>query len=390
MPSQAPERVSELDGIRGIAILVVMLYHIGMQTPAHPTYFYRLVLDTHGFGWCGVDLFFVLSGFLITGILLDSKGSRNYFSVFYIRRALRILPLYYLAVFLLFQVIPPAAHRFGWSWTEVSSTEQIWYWLHISNWRTAFVPLIYPEVSHFWSLAVEEQFYVLWPMLVLVCSRSRLLHLCAYLILGCIVIRNLPAVQILAAQYNNMLYRLTPFRMDSLLFGACAALISRNQQWAATARPYLWWVFASGIAGIAIVVAAAGTTSAYSGPMTRFGFSALGLTFACAVLLTTWHAGSDGIVARLLRGKVLTNFGKYSYAMYVVHASLAPCLVPRIDLPGFRPLAVGLRVLMELAATYLLALLSWNCIERHFLQFKSRFPYSRIEPAVAETTLGAN
>jgi peptidoglycan/LPS O-acetylase OafA/YrhL len=379
--------VGELDGVRGIAILAVMLFHIGMVSPEHPAAFYRVVLETHGFGWCGVDLFFVLSGLLITGILLDSKGSRNYFSAFYIRRALRIMPLYYLAVVLLFLVIPPVAHRFGRSWKEVSPTEQIWYWLHISNWRTAFAPNIYPEVTHFWSLAVEEQFYLLWPMLVLALSRRRLLQLCTCLILGCMLARNLPVIQTLAAQYDNMIYRLTPFRMDSLLFGACAALILRSQQWAATVRPYAWWIFASGIAGVACVVAAAGTTSAYSGPMTRFGFSALGLTFSIAVLLITWHAGSGGIVARVLRGKVLTSVGKYSYAMYVVHASLAPCLVPQIDLPGPRPLSIALRVLMELGATYLLALVSWNCLERHFLKLKSRFPYGEFTPVGTETEL---
>jgi peptidoglycan/LPS O-acetylase OafA/YrhL len=89
--------------------------------------------------------------------------------------------------------------------------------------------------------------------------------------------------------------------------------------------------------------------------MTRFGYTALGLTFTCVVLLTTWHAGSVGIVARALRGSLLAGFGKYSYAMYVVHTSLSPRLVPVIHLPGYGALAVELTIVLEIAATYVVA-----------------------------------
>jgi peptidoglycan/LPS O-acetylase OafA/YrhL len=88
------ERVRELDGVRGIAILLVLVFHyFGQALPAHPTLIREGIHQALAFCWCGVDLFFVLSGFWITGILLDTKGSANYFSAFYARRALRILPL---------------------------------------------------------------------------------------------------------------------------------------------------------------------------------------------------------------------------------------------------------------------------------------------------------
>jgi peptidoglycan/LPS O-acetylase OafA/YrhL len=369
------DRVSELDGIRGVAILLVMIFHFGVFIPMHPTVMSILASQAFVLGWCGVDLFFVLSGFLITGILLDSKSSVNYFSVFYERRALRILPLYYLAVFLFFWIIPVAAHRFGWFWTEISSTEQLWYWLHISNWRTAFNPSVYPIVGHFWSLAIEEQFYLVWPLLVLNCSPRRLLLLSACVILGCGLARNLPAVQVLAAQYPNMLYRLTPFRVDTLLFGACAALIIRDERWAARVRRYMVLAFASGCVIVAAVVAVARTTSAHSVPMTRFGYTALGLTCASAVLYATWHTGSSGVVARILRGRVLTSFGKYSYAMYVFHVPLIS-LVHVHRFPAY--VSFPLTILLRIGATYLVALLSWNCVERHFLKLKSQFRYSSI------------
>jgi peptidoglycan/LPS O-acetylase OafA/YrhL len=97
---RAPARVGELDRIRGLAILLVMLFHLDFVTPEHSTGIHDLAQQAFGFGWCGVDLFFVLSGFLITDILLKTRGFHNYLSTFYSRRALRILPLYYLAVLL--------------------------------------------------------------------------------------------------------------------------------------------------------------------------------------------------------------------------------------------------------------------------------------------------
>ena len=381
-PMRPPDRVSELDGIRGIAILLVMFFHFGSFVPNHPTLMYTTASQVLNFGWCGVDLFFVLSGFLITGRLLDSVGSQNYFSAFYVHRALRILPVYYLAVFVFFEVVPVAPRWFGWDVPKISSTEQLWYWLHVSNWRTAFDPYVYPQVGHFWSLAIEEQFYLAWPLLVLTCSRRRLLQVCAGLILVCWLARSLPPVQALSAQYPNLLYRLTPFRIDSLVFGASAAVIVRDQWWTTRAQRCLRLVFVSGCIVISAVVVVAGTTSTSSGPMTIFGYTALGMTFTCAVLYATWNAGSAGIGTRILRNSMLTSFGKYSYAMYVVHISM---MFIQIHMPpghGSTPLTI----LARIGATYLVAVLSWICIERHFLRLKRLFPYRQISPIACAAT----
>jgi len=378
------DRVAELDGVRGIAILLVMVFHFGSVTPSQSTFLNQIGHEAIGFGWCGVDLFFVLSGFLITGILLDSKGSLNYFSVFYARRVLRILPLYYFAVFVFFQVIPLLANRFGWNWTKISSTEQVWYWLHVSNWRTAFQPLVYPQVTHFWSLAIEEQFYLVWPAIVLVCSRRRLLQVCVFLIVASAVARNLPQVQELSAQYSNLLYRLTPFRSDSLLMGAAGALIVRDQSWTSRAHRWLKLIFALSCLAVAAVVAAAGTTSPHSGAMTRFGYSALGLLFVSGILYSAWHTGGDGI-ARILRSGLLTSFGKYSYAMYLVHAPLIPLV--RVRVVGHGVLSIILSIVAGMVATYVLALLSWNCLERHFLKLKGRFRYRRPQRGPSEMSV---
>jgi peptidoglycan/LPS O-acetylase OafA/YrhL len=354
------ERVKALDGVRGAAILMVVVYHFfGVQAPDHPTIVGLVIYHSFALLWCGVDLFFVLSGFLITGILLDTKGAANYFSVFYARRALRILPLYYAAVFALFVAVPFAAARAGLAWPRIAPGEQVWYWLHISNWRTAFHPGIYIEANHFWSLAIEEQFYFVWPAIVLICSRRGLMRLCIASILGCFLLRNLPVFQTLNAQYPSYLNRMTPFRVDSLLFGACSALIVRDARWSAIAQRHWRTAFVLGLAGIAIAVASGRSTASNTASMTGLGYTSLALTFAAVLLYVFWHNGSSCPVPRLCRSPVMTHLGKHSYAIYVVHLPLALHLI--------RPAA--------LVGTYVLSIVLRICLERHFLRLRGRFAY---------------
>jgi peptidoglycan/LPS O-acetylase OafA/YrhL len=140
--STAIQHVLELDGIRGLAISLVLLYHL--------TASFKM-------GWCGVDLFFVLSGFLITNILLRTKNSQSYFCSFYARRTLRIFPLYFFVLFLAFWILIPVAQHFGKA-PQSLDAGHLWYWFYISNWWNGTGHEI-DWLSHFWSLAVEEQFY---------------------------------------------------------------------------------------------------------------------------------------------------------------------------------------------------------------------------------------
>jgi peptidoglycan/LPS O-acetylase OafA/YrhL len=121
-----------------------------------------------------VDLFFVLSGFLITGILIDSKASDRYFRDFFARRLRRIAPLYYLSIAVIFWVALPLAKQPGnpASWAAISSGEQIWYWLPLANIHSVFSFHLEP-IGQFWSLAVEEQFYFVWPVVVLPVPEQR-------------------------------------------------------------------------------------------------------------------------------------------------------------------------------------------------------------------------
>jgi hypothetical protein len=153
-----------LDGVRGIAILLVLFHHFTVFDPITG------VGAWLGFaallGWCGVDLFFVLSGFLITGILIDARGSSRYFSSFYMRRSLRIFPLYFLVVFLSFVVLPrfPALHDVLAGPTDVVQWP---YWTYLVNFAIADrAQFLHGILDISWSLAIEEQFYIVWAVVV--------------------------------------------------------------------------------------------------------------------------------------------------------------------------------------------------------------------------------
>ena len=212
--------ILELDGVRGLAILLVMLFHFQGTRPhlVPKALVYPMIV-----GWSGVDLFFVLSGFLITGILIDTRDSENYFSSFYARRVLRIVPLYLIAVFLCFRVALPLARRWGVDLDPDGSLEP-WYWLHVSNWRSAFGRDVRP-LSHFWSLSIEEQFYVVWPAFVLWTKPRRLGAACAALAVTACALRCFAAAR---GAPPEALHRLTVFRIDALAIGGLLAAVGRS------------------------------------------------------------------------------------------------------------------------------------------------------------------
>ena len=230
-----------LDGVRALAFLMVFAQHyLGMP-----------------WGWAGVDVFFVLSGFLITGILYDSRDQPHRVRNFYIRRTLRIFPLYYGLMALLLLSYP----LFRWQWT--------WAWLvwpaYVGNFARGIHPYVYGSplemladfqplsgtirgfrlyLGHFWSLCVEEQFYLFWPWIVFwVRDRRKLIFICLACVVICPLMRVAGEQQL--PQYmldQEVLYRWTPFRIDALLLGGLVALVRRgplSQRMASAARALL-------------------------------------------------------------------------------------------------------------------------------------------------------
>ncbi len=358
--------IPELDGVRGLAILSVLLYHFSLP-PAVP----HVLSSALWLGWSGVDLFFVLSGFLITGILLDTRSAGNYLSSFYARRALRIIPLYLTFVFLYFAVALPLAHHWGY-WQKWDNSMQLWYWLHLSNWRSAFGndALL---LSHLWSLSVEEQFYLVWPMIVLFVRPSWLGYACLAMIAVPFALR----LAYLDNSYGpEFLYRLTPFRMDALAAGCLTAVIARNPAWRAATDAHIRLFILTALSLLLFVLFWTRSGSAYTPWMITLGYTSLAFAYACLVFSAYFYSGSSHWLAIQLRRPFLRTFGKYSYGIYVLHVPILyfqirfflnlSDRIPEYSRSALWILSIPLGVLLSFAASQA----SWHLLEKHCLRLK--------------------
>lgn len=373
--SRHPElkgHINALDGVRGLAIILVLLHHIAGSLQ----YEFQLdspVLEVMRFGWFGVDLFFVLSGFLITGILFEAKDSAYYYRNFYVRRTLRIFPLYFLAlaVALLLRETFGEPKLFGYA-------NPIWMWTYLTN---AYISLqgfgAFGLMDHFWSLAVEEHFYLVWPFAVLLGNRRQLMIFAAAAVLLSLGSRTALALYdgaspMLEAK-SAMLYVLTPLRMDSLAIGGFIALAVRGPGGVAALRRPALIALAACIAVIGTVLAVRGELSHDDISMQTFGFSTLAIAFGCLIVL----ALSTRAIGRALSGPVLRWFGRYSYGMYVWHPMIF-ILVWHSELGRSIRGGTGLMHILgssaiALSITLVVTLASFHFWEKPFLDLKKRF-----------------
>src|ERR1035437_5570398 len=261
--------IKALDGIRGLAILIVLMHHFGDGTLIPNSAFERAFSDVLQFGWCGVDLFFCLSGFLITGILLATVDHPNYFRRFYARRILRIFPAYYLFVaVIVLSVI--AANHFG--YYRHNTDGQLWIWFYLSNWHDTALP----RTGHLWSLAIEEQFYLVWP-LAIAAFRLRALSFCLYIAILSFIAR-LVAVYMFGCG-GRTIYMMTPFRMDGLALGGAAACIAASPQILSKVKGIIPWLVGI-FAVIALAIAVSYGPGASTNQMETFGYVALAISFS--------------------------------------------------------------------------------------------------------------
>ncbi len=226
-----------LDGVRGFAILVVTIYRIckELDPSGHPLV--AAVQRATAPGTRGVDLFFVLSGFLITGILLQSKGKPNYFRNFIVRRALRIFPLYFLSLCIGLWIIPKV---FNTQVFDMPRAEQIYLWTYTSNIRMSWLNIwCFGPFDHFWSLAVEEHFYFVWPAIVLMLSVRSLTVTCVGTIVVVAIARTFVAM---SPSWTTAVDVLTLFRIDALAMGALLAIALNSSKDHARIRCAAWIV----------------------------------------------------------------------------------------------------------------------------------------------------
>jgi peptidoglycan/LPS O-acetylase OafA/YrhL len=371
-----------------VAILLVMLLHFG-GSETDPTLgstplplLGKLYLRVADAGGHGVDLFFVLSGFLITGILYDAKGKPHYFRTFFMRRVLRIFPLYYGVLFAVFVPLH-VINLLGLApWPR--STEQEWgLWLYCTNvvmalrdtpvYDSAWLPL-----SHFWSLAVEEHFYLIWPAVIFAFGRRVSISICLACVASAIGFR---AWLLSHGGSAFAAAILTPCRMDALALGALLALLVRGPGGQGAARRWGWAFLAAGAASLVALRLAENVSAEVAGFATPVRMSMIALFFAGVVALAVGphRIGLSGLLGGNVPLKIL---GKYSYGLYVFHYALRPVcrwLFPASHLSAWTGTRLGgllLHATLAIALSLALAWLSWHLCEKHFLKLKRFFPTS--------------
>jgi peptidoglycan/LPS O-acetylase OafA/YrhL len=376
--SPAKGHIPALDGIRGLAILGILCVHFFASfTPRNGLE--TLLRNGSGFGTLGIDLFFMLSGFLITGILLDTKTDNNSLRNFWIRRFLRIFPLYYLALGLVLLGLILLPRGFVPSADKIWEA-QPWAWTYLFNFFIAREGAWnVPYIGHFWSLAVEEQFYLIWPFLVYRLSSQRLMQLCLVLISIATGLHFWMEVN----DFSKVsIHVLTPLRLNALCLGAWLATWLR--------QPY---VLQEGLVGIRNLAGALFLGSALIKilivtivkqiPATSDAFEAFRtlswLGIFASLHLAAVGSAKDSLIPRALSLRPLRFLGQYSYGLYVFHhffswPSYHYGVVDQLTvLLGNQTLAVLVNGLVGISLSIGLAWLSYHMFEKHFLRWKDKF-----------------
>jgi len=386
-------RDPHLDALRGLAITMVMFFHAAHFEFAR-TSAETVLLFLPAMAWTSVDLFFALSGFLITGILLRTRRSSSYFRSFYSRRALRIIPLYY-AVLLFFLVILPLLHVRD-LWVPGVPHGTWWYWLFASNLHAArFGEFSHSVLSVTWTLAVEEHFYLLWPLLVRRFGDAALLRICVGVMLGGLALRVLCVAlgaPLVAA------YVLTPCRLEPLAAGSALAILAtrpggleRFDRAARIGLPacialFLALCWALGPRHVPSNVALGVAERLMTGSMTFTRdpwMVTLGLTllavFWGALLVRSQTASERSPVGRLLDLGFLRTMGLYSYALYLLHVfvdvRLFPIFQEAANQPGRYLYVAPTYWAFYFGVSYALARVSWRVLEGPLLELKRYVPY---------------
>jgi peptidoglycan/LPS O-acetylase OafA/YrhL len=363
-----------LDGVRGLAILMVLVFHfVGNTLPTSPVE--RAIVGVTNYGSYGVELFFVLSGFLITGILYDTQNKLHYFRNFYMRRFLRIFPLYYGVLALVFFVAPLIPLLRG-PTLDYLVDRQAWAWLYAVNiyigkagdWSFSYL-------DHFWSLAIEEHFYLFWPLVVfLLARRPRTLIAVSLGIALCAMLARLIG-SLLGLNWWTM-YVLTPFRLDGLALGAFLAVMARypgGLEWLMRALPRI----------VAVLAGLLAITFAWTLLVSHQGLelvlpvrAALILMLLACLLLWAVIAPKQSATSRFFRSRFMIFLGTYSYGLYVYHHFLSYYLsTNRTELElahwlGSHAAAVALQAALGAAVSLVVAYVSYELFERRFLDLK--------------------
>jgi peptidoglycan/LPS O-acetylase OafA/YrhL len=345
MSPTAVKRVPELDGLRGLAAALVVVHHLWPQTFA--------------FGWAAVDLFFVLSGYLITGICLENGDKKGFFPAFYARRSLRIWPIYYLAIFAALLCTRPEPGAVPYYLVYLQNLPGYW---------AGRMP-VWHEMAHTWTLAIEEQFYLIWPALMLIGRRP---GRAAFLALGV-------AMLSLLARSGGLASNLLPARCDGFALGGLLACLRATGRMRSVA-------VVTGVAATGAVCALAWSYSVTGSPLKQLGSADVtASTLLSFVLVVVVLQAAGSRATALLRLRPVVYLGVISYGLYLYHYPIllrSYSLSMRLGLYGTsgEPFLVGF-------LSVLTAVLSWHLIEQPILRLKDFVPYRKTGAAKLGTAV---
>lgn len=363
---QPRRHIPQLDGLRGLAILLVTVYRFAKEVP--DSALLSPLKAICGIGERGVDLFFVLSGFLITGVLIETIGRPGAYRTFIARRTLRIFPLYFAALGGLLAFSAYSSYYRGvFAQAELN---QVYLWTYLTNVKMSWdAEWCFGALDHFWSLAVEEHFYLFWPLVVLFLPLQRLPRIAAALIAVCILSR-IAFVVVGGNRVAPDVFSL--FRFGGLLMGSGLA-------WACYQKLDLLKRFRAKTAMVVVLCALIAIPIQVLGRNLLSTTHTLWAVLWLGVLAVVVVSPKSGFASHLLESVPLRWLGKYSYAMYVFQSPLIPLAQPWFsaqklsvalgEVPGSLVYIVSMMTL-----TFAVALASWHLFEKHFLDLKRFFP----------------
>lgn len=335
------------------------------------------IVKSLSLSWAGVDLFFVLSGFLIGGILMDNRNSKNYYKTFYLRRTFRIIPLFYLMTILFIAGLHifRGANHDGIAWLFGDPLPTWSYIFFLQNFLMASTGEMGPHwMAISWSLAVEEQFYLILPLIIRLVPPNKVLITLIILVLSAPIIRT--AIFLSHANGGLSTYVLLPARWDALFLGVIGAWILRQKKAAEFLSDRKAWliILMIGCCAFTISMLLAGQGIASPG-MTYGGYTVIAV-FNLAFILHVYFSPC-GILSSFLRNPLLVWVGTASYGIYLFHEPVAGALhsVFRGTLPQIASVHDALITLLALLVTLGMADISSRWIERPFIDYGKRFRY---------------
>jgi peptidoglycan/LPS O-acetylase OafA/YrhL len=345
-----------LDGVRAIAALMVVFFHFFREIEPNSN-FLKILSKIAVFGQTGVTLFFVLSGFLITRILFNTKDTSGYFKNFYLRRALRIFPLYYLFLIIYYYLLPIIVGL-----TTPSFSQQIFYYIYLQNFASTFNwDAVGP--NHLWSLAVEEHFYLFWPFIVYFFSPKNLTKIIVGIIVGALFLR----IYMLNDGYGVFYFTFT--RFDSLAIGALLAILEmKNYFKNENAKYFLILLFLIFVPTILMWTYFAGEGNFYIQTFKYLFISLVYFSIIGFLLSIKENHAINGV----LKTRLFSYTGKISYGLYVYHPIAYSICITFIHLDN-----IMLNFVAGLIMTYLMASVSFYLFESPFLRLKKYFDYNK-------------